>query len=241
MTKLKYDHESNPGPGHDNDNGAIAASPAAGALTSLAALQTALNNVDTSSVAGRSGLPMLQFKREGDGTWMYGQRQTVVEGSSRWAANPMSFRWGFIAFTNDNKVAGEKLVSVSQPKPELTELPDHKGCAWTEQWAVNLKCLDGTDAGTEVIYKPTTVGGIQAVAGLVDSVRDRLNGGQHDGRVAPVVQLEKGSYQHGQYGRVWTPMLEIVDWMPLEGPAPAPAPEPTPPPPEQPRRRRVAS
>jgi hypothetical protein len=74
---------------------------------------------------------------------------------------------------------------------------------------------------------------------LIDAVRDRLNSGQHDGKVAPVVQLEKDSYQHGQYGRVWTPVLTIVDWMPLDGPAPAPAPT-SPPPPEQPRRRRVA-
>ena len=91
-----------------------------------------------------------------------------------------------------------------------------------------LKCLDGADAGTEVIYKPTTDGGIQAVAGLIEAVRDRLNGGQHDGKVSPIVLLEKDSYQHPQYGRVWMPILEIVDWMPLSGPAPAPATTPHP-------------
>ena len=36
--------------------------------------------------------------------------------------------------------------------------------------------------------------------------------------------LEKDSYPHPQYGRVWIPMLTIVEWMPLSGPAPAPAP-----------------
>ena len=110
---------------------------------------------------------------------------------------------------------------------------------WQEQWAVNLKCVDGTDAGTEVVYKPTTVGGIQAVAGLIDAVRDRLNGGQHDGKVAPIVRLEKNSYQHAQYGKVWTPVLTIVDWMSLSGPAPAPEPARRRRPAEQPRRRRV--
>jgi hypothetical protein len=235
MVKAKPDLDSNPG--HDNDNErAIAPSPAEGALTSLTALATALNGVDTASAIGRSGLPLLQFKRDGNGTWSYGQKRTVVEDGSRWAANPCSFRWGFIAF-NDNRVVAEKLVSVSQPKPEITELPD-KGCEWTEEWAVNLKCVTGVDAGTETTFKPTTVGGVQAVAGLIDAVRDRLNSGQHDGKVAPVVQLEKDSYQHGQYGKVWTPVLTIIDWMPLDGPAPAP--EPASPPPEQPRRRRVA-
>jgi hypothetical protein len=225
---------------HDNDNDerAVAPAPAGGALTSLAALGTALNAVDTSTVAGRSGLPMLAFKRDGDGTWAFGQKRTIVEDGSRWAINPLTFRWGYIAFSNDNKVVGERLVSISQPRPDVIELPDKGDAEWQEQWAVNLKCVDGADAGTDVVYKPTTVGGIQAVAGLIEAVRDRLNSGQHNRKVAPIVRLEKSSYQHGQYGRVWTPLLTIVDWMLLDGPKPAPAPT-SPPPAEQPRRRRV--
>jgi hypothetical protein len=58
---------------HANDNGEherpgskLAPAPAAGgALTSLAALQTALAKVNTAAIIGRSGLPMMLFKREG--------------------------------------------------------------------------------------------------------------------------------------------------------------------------------
>src|SRR5262245_27385412 len=57
-----------PAGGAANDNGAIAPAPAGGALASLAALGAALNSVDTASVAGRSGLPMMKFKRDGSGT-----------------------------------------------------------------------------------------------------------------------------------------------------------------------------
>ena len=200
MTKPNHDHD--PHDDHDNDNGehereerVAAPAPAGGALASLAALGAALNGVDTASVIGRSGMPMLQFKRDGNGTWMFGQKRTVVEDGSRWAVNPLTFKWGYICFSDGNKVLGERLVSVSQPMPDPTELPD-KGFPWSQQWAVNLKCLDGTDAGIEVVYKPTTVGGIQAVAGLIEAVRDRLNGGQHDGEVAPIVRLEKDCYPH---------------------------------------------
>ena len=36
------------------------------------------------------------------------------------------------------------------------------------------------------------------------------------------MHLEKYNYPHPQYGKTWIPLLTIVDWMPLDGPAPAP-------------------
>jgi hypothetical protein len=103
-----------------------------------------------------------------------------------------------------------------------------------------MRCLDGADAGVEVVFKVTTVGGSQTVVGLIEAVRDRINSGQHDGKVVPITRLEKDSYSHVKHGLTWFPVLTIVDWMPLDG-RPAPAPKPvSPPPAEQPRRRRVA-
>jgi hypothetical protein len=246
MSKFDDDHDRDSDHAHANDNGngeherpgsKIAPAPAGGALTSLAALQTALANVNTAAIIGRTGLPMLLFKREGSGTWGFGQKRTIPEEGSKWAVNPLTFKYGFICFGDNNKVVGEHLVSVNQPKPLITDMQD-VGFPWQEEWAVNLKCLDGADAGVEVIYKATTDGGIKAIVQMVDLVRDRLNSGQHDGKIAPIVLLEKDSYQHSERGKVWIPVLNTIDWMSLDGPAPTPAPEP--PPVKQPRRRRVA-
>ena len=235
INEPKHDHDDRRD--HDNDNEhAVAPAPSGGALASLKALEMALGNVDTSSVAGRSGLQMLQFKREGSGTWMFGQKKTVVEAGSRWAINPATFKWGHVCFGEANK-ATECLVSVSQPMPAITELPD-TGFPWQPQMTVNMKCVDGTDAGIEVVFKTTTDGGIKAIAAMVELVRDRLNGGQHDGKIVPIALLEKDSYPHRERGKVWFPVFNTIDWMPLDGPAPTPTPEP--PPVEQPRRRRVA-
>ena len=240
------DHDHDRDRDHANDNGEherpgskLAPAPAAGgALTSLAALQTALANVNTAAIIGRTGLPMMLFKREGSGTWGFGQKRTIPEADSRWAVNPLTFKYGYICFGDNNKVADERLVPVTQPKPVITELPD-TGFDWQEEWAVNMKCLDGADAGVEVVFKATTDGGIKAIVLMVDLVRDRINSGQHDGKIVPIVLLEKDSYQHSEHGRVWIPVLNTVDWMSLDGPAPTPEPAPQSPI-EQPRRRRVA-
>ena len=105
----KHDRDRDPA----NDNGdhekpggkQVASAPAGGALASIASLAAALAKVNTSAIIGRSGLPMMLFKREGSGTWMFGQKKTIPEPGSRWAVNPMTFKYGFICF-NDNKVLG---------------------------------------------------------------------------------------------------------------------------------------
>src|SRR5215469_7285854 len=100
---MNDNHDHDRDSDHANDNGdherpggkQVAPAPAGGALTSLAALQTALANVNAAAFIVRSGLPMMLFKsREGNGTWMFGQRKTIPEPDSRWAANPTTFMWG---------------------------------------------------------------------------------------------------------------------------------------------------
>jgi hypothetical protein len=245
MSNIEHAHDVDRDRDHDEpkrEDKALAPAPKGGALASLEALSAALNKLDMSSVVGRSPMPMMLFKRDGNGTWAFGKKQMPPEEGSRWAANVLSCTRGYVCFGDNNK--NERMALITQPMPDPATLPD-LGFKWNEQWGVGLKCTNGADAGTEVIFKSTTVGGIQAVAGLIEAVRDRLNGGMHDGKIVPIVRLEKDSYQHSQYGRVWTPLLTIVDWMPPDGPAPAP--EPVSPPPssasptaEQPRRRRVA-
>ena len=238
-----HDREPDNGPDDALDNGrAVARAPTGGALTSLRALEAALRNVDTASIARRSGLPMLLFKRDGGGTWMFGKKKTVVEDDSRWAVNPLTFKWGYICFGNSKK-PDERLVSISKPKPEITELPD-TGFEWQDEMTVEMKCVAGTDAGLEVVFKASTGGGTDACNDLLAAVKDRFESGQHDGNVSPIVCLKKDSYQHIEHGRVWFPVLVVIDWMPLDGQPPAasvakPTSPASLPPIEQPRRRRV--
>jgi hypothetical protein len=52
-----------------------------------------------------------------------------------------------------------------------------------------------------------------------------------------IVRLKKDHYQHKSYGKIYTPVFEIVEWMSMDGEAPA-APEAAE---EAPARRRRAA
>jgi hypothetical protein len=254
MTDRNHDQDRDVDRDRDHDkpkreDKALAPAPTGGALTSLQALEVALSKVDTSSVAGRTGKPLLQFKSR-ENAYVYGQKKTVPEDGSHWAVDPRTFKRGWISFGNGNKKLGERLASVSKPLIDVTTLPDY-GFPWQEEWTVDMKCVSGADTGLEVVFAMSTDGGTKAIVGLLDAVKDRVESGQHNGDVAPIMLLEKDSYVHGEHARIWYPVLTVVAWMPLEGPPPAsiakPAPAPTRAPSpggssaaDQPRRRRVA-
>jgi hypothetical protein len=238
------------GPTNDSQGRAVAPPRATTlATTSLTELAANFKGVVIPIRHGRSGLPMLQFKSRPN-QWSFGQKQIVPEPDASWAVNIRSFAWGWISWGEGNRILGEEMVAYFQPMPNVAELPD-TGFKWQAQRSVGMKCLDGADAGTEVVFKTTTVGGLPEVDRLFEVVRDRLVSGQHDNKMMPVVRLESDSYPHPDYGRTYTPVLNIVDWVPLDGPQSAPAPVPEPPVPPSPapasaaeaqprRRRRVA-
>ena len=240
----KNDFHADSSPANDNDSNKapVTVTSAAGALASvsLAALKVALNGVDTMS--GRSDHQTMLFKaRLGDGTYVFGPKQTAPEEGSRWAFNPATFQRGYVCFSDSGKKLGERLLPVTQPMVDRATLPD-TGFPWAEEWTVNMKCLDGSDAGKELTFKSTTFGGIQAVRDfLLGAIRDRINGDQHDGKVVPIALLEKDGYKN-EYGPQRNPVFRIIDWMALSGPPPVsePVSPPPPPPPEHPRRRPAA-
>ena len=60
---------------HKREEAPAQARGALASTVSLEALSASLNSVDTSAYGGRSGLPMMLFKREGSGTYVVGSRR----------------------------------------------------------------------------------------------------------------------------------------------------------------------
>jgi len=182
--------------------------------TSLAA---SLRSLDVDA-----GVGSVILKMDKTGHWVYGADQTEIDKEGRWAVNPFSFVHGFIAW-GEGEVLGEKMVSITEPLPELDVPPPGAKRGWEPQIGMSVKCLSGEDKGVEARYTVTSVGGKRAMHQLAMKVADQVEQNQD----APVAVVKLGSeyYQHKSYGRVYTPVFDIVEWISLEGePATEPAP-----------------
>lgn len=158
------------------------------------------------------------IKMDKTGHWVFGADQTEAEDGAKWAINPFSFIHGFIAW-GEGEVLGEKMVSVSEPLPELDAAPPGAKRGWETQVGMSLKCLNGEDEGMEARYTVTSVGGKRAVQALAVAIANAVDADQS--KPVPVVLLKKEHYQHKSYGRIYTPIFEIVEWMGMDGSAPA--------------------
>jgi hypothetical protein len=194
----------------------------------LPALTSALRNLQP--VGGDAGVAIIKMDKGGH--WVFGAEQTEVEEGSTWAVNPLSFVHGFIAW-GDGEVLAEKMVSIANPLPDLDEAPPGAKKGWESQVGMSLKCVSGEDKGLEARYTVTSVGGKRAVQTLAVALADQVEKDQS--KPVAIVRLKKDSYQHKSYGKIYTPVFEIVEWMSMDGEAPEVAAE------EAPARRRRAA
>ena len=179
-------------------------------LPSVASLSTALRALEKD--VGPSGIVILKMDKTGH--WVFGADQTEIEDGSTWAVNPFSFVHGYIAW-GDGEVLGEKMVPVTQPLPELDAAPPSAKKGWESQVGMSLKCLTGDDQGMEARYTTTSVGGKRSVQTLAVAIAAQVEKDQS--KPVPVVRLKKDHYTHKSYGKIFTPVFEVVEWASMDG------------------------
>lgn len=197
-------------------------------LPAVSSLTTALRSLE--SVAGPAGTVIIKMDKTGH--WVFGADQTDVEEDSSWAVNPFSFVHGYIAW-GDGEVLAEKMVSVTEPLPEMEAAPPGAKKGWEAQVGLSMKCISGEDKGMEARYTVTSVGGKKAVQALAVAIAEQVEKDQT--KPVPVVHLKKDHYTHKSYGRIYTPVFEVVEFVSMNGeadeaeaPAEAPAAEAAP-------------
>jgi hypothetical protein len=179
-------------------------------LPPVSSLSVALRQLEKD--VGPAGSVILKMDKRGD--WVFGADQTEVDDGTLWAVNPFSFVHGFIAW-GDGEVLGEKMVSVSQPLPEMEPAPAGAKRGWETQVGMSLKCISGPDNGLEVRYNVTSVGGKRAVQGLAVAIAQQVESDQS--KPVPVVTLKRDHYTHKSYGKIYTPVFEVQEWMSMDG------------------------
>ena len=178
-------------------------------LPSVASLSTALRALEKDVGPG-----IVILKMDKTGHWVFGADQTEIEDGSTWAVNPFSFVHGYIAW-GDGEVLGEKMVPVTQPLPELDAAPPSSKKGWESQVGMSLKCLTGDDQGMEARYTTTSVGGKRSVQTLALAIAAQVEKDQS--KPVPVVRLKKDHYTHKSYGKIFTPVFEVVEWASMDG------------------------
>ena len=181
-------------------------------LPSVQNLSTALRSLEHE--VGGTGMAILKMDKTGH--WVFGADQTEVEDDSTWAVNPFSFVHGYIAW-GEGDVLGEKMVPVADPLPEMDVPPPGAKRGWELQVGMSLKCMSGEDKGLEVVYNVTSVGGKRAVQKLALDIAAQVEKDQT--MPVAVVRLKKDHYTHKSYGRIFTPVFDVVNWLSLDGQA----------------------
>lgn len=181
-------------------------------LPAVSSLSTALRTIAPDVNASTSAI----IKMDRTGHWVFGADQTEAEEDARWAVNPFSFVHGYIAW-GDGEVLAEKLVPVTEPIPELEAAPPGAKKGWEPQTGLSLKCISGGDAGLEARFTTTSVGGRRAVQTLAVAIAQQVEKDQT--KPVAIVRLAKDHYSHKSYGRIYTPVFEIVEWVSMDGEA----------------------
>lgn len=195
---------------------AISTTSSNNALAALSGLKQGLQNV-VQAMPQSTNEPILKFGK--DGQWNYGADSIEVEDGSLWAVNPLSLQHGYQAWgrektPDEGKLLGETLVPATHPLPTRSQLAD-VDAPWKELISVNLRCCSGEDEGVQVIYKPSSKGGLDAMRGLINKLIRQLD--EDGSRPVAVLTLGSDSYKHKQYGKIYTPVLEVQEWRTMDG------------------------
>ncbi len=158
------------------------------------------------------GKPYLRFGK--DGKWTWGVEENEILESARVAVNPMSLQLGYIAWHEGQ--AQERMAYIHETgidKSALPDVPTDQNRGWQEQRGVDLRLLDGAQA--EMMYKTSSLGGRECIANLVQAVV--MQAQTNPAATVPIVHLKNSSYKHPEYGKIYKPVMEIVDWVDSAG------------------------
>jgi hypothetical protein len=151
------------------------------------------------------------------GKWLFGQGNDEVQHGASWLVNITTFKHGDVTWF-ESQLVDEYMVDMwSETRP----LPGTHATGATPkpQMSVEMKCMNGEDAGLQVLYKISSLGGTAALFDLKEAVRRRVdeNGPEYP-YLFPVIELGFTSYPNKRYGgTTYNPVLKRTGWADING------------------------
>ena len=167
--------------------------------------------VNTTPAGGTS---FLSFDAKRTGEWLLGADKEPCTGDV-FSLDVTSLKHGYILW--HMKKADRRLVAINQalPTPQEPIYYQLKGKEVCDE-ASEARSLDGTFSdGTRFTLEMSTFGGRKCIDGIITELVSRF--AQQSPFLFPQVALESDSYEHSQYGKVFTPELRAVAWFDAEG------------------------
>lgn len=154
-----------------------------------------------------SALPILKLTK--DGRWVSGTDNVPIT-ESRFAADVNGALRGYVCFV-DGEVVDERMLPVALGKQvSRDELQDHGPCEGTDGWKPSASIqLRGIETGEQYVFRTTSLGGREAIGGLLSKYGYRMDIGKGG---VPIIDLGETSYDHKRYGKVHKPLFRIVSW-----------------------------
>jgi hypothetical protein len=148
------------------------------------------------------------------GEWSFGTDEEPVGPEDHVYVDPMGFVHGWQCWA-DTEVPGvqaalldDVVVPMFDPLPAKPEKVPDTGRGWSEMRG--LSCLLGSE---KLVYSTTSVGGLNAIATLAEDYAKQF--AKNPKKMIAVVSLLNDSYKHKNktYGKIYTPVLSVVDWV----------------------------
>ena len=203
----------------------------AGSVQAAEDFISGLENTVKSGPIGGGSLPILKMDRD-TGDLSFGEDSTPLEDDDVLAVDVHAILHGYRAFAlTENNIAQtvdgdpaefmEPLTAdideIWESLPELEEEKVKKGRGHVMQqpeykfsYDVPLVIIEGTNAGTQIIWKPTALGATSNIRKLLKEVLVR---GKKGKSYIPVVQLSSSSYDHKQHGTIWKVDIEVLEFV----------------------------
>jgi hypothetical protein len=164
------------------------------------------------------------------GRWVYGQNNMRVQEGSLWAINPLSFKSGYVCWTDypddakkKNKMLNKIMLPLGSELPDESDLKQflddaeeyNNGQPWpyNPNMSVEMTCVSGEDKGKTVLYETSSKGGLGLLG--ADGYLDKMENMVDEGTPVAIIRLVNDEYDHPTWGETLTPDFEYVEWRTL--------------------------